>query len=111
VDRLERLIFASTTTLGVRRTMVERHALPREHRTVEVLGHRVRIKVSTLPDGSRREKPEHDDLRAVAAATGLPLAEVAALAQSLPERDDGAAGRTTARAPAQAHATNPGEGS
>jgi len=79
-DALESLLFARSTTLGVRRTTVRRRALPRRMATVAVLGHDMRVKLATLPDGSERGKPEFDDVRRVAAATGRPPAEVASLA-------------------------------
>ena len=85
-DRLEQLIFARTTTLGVRRSRVIRRALVRDVRTVEVLGHDVRVKVSSLPDGQSRAKPEYEDVRAVAEATGRTLQEVTTLALTATER-------------------------
>jgi uncharacterized protein (TIGR00299 family) protein len=85
-DRLEQLIFARTTTLGVRRSRVIRRALVRDVRTVEVLGHNVRVKVSSLPDGKSRAKPEYEDVRAVAEATGRTLQEVTTLALTATER-------------------------
>ena len=45
----------------------------RSHATCEqsnVLGHDVRVKVSALPDGRSRAKPEYEDVRSVAEATG-----------------------------------------
>lgn len=84
--RLEELLFTSTTTLGVRRQAVERRALGREERTVQVLGHDVRIKVATLPGGGRRSKPEYEDLRAVSHATGRTLGDVTSLALAAAER-------------------------
>lgn len=84
--RLEELLFTSTSTLGVRRQMVERRALRREERTVRVLGHDVRIKVATLPGGARRSKPEYEDLRAVSQATGRTLGDVTSLALAAAER-------------------------
>jgi hypothetical protein len=77
---LEDALFELTTTIGVRRTLVERRALPRVHHTVDVLGHAVRVKVSTLPDGERRRKPEYEDVRVVSRATGRSLEDVASLA-------------------------------
>jgi uncharacterized protein (TIGR00299 family) protein len=85
-SRLEEALFASTTTLGVRRLSVERRALRREERTVQVLGHDVRIKVATLPGGEHRTKPEFEDLRAVSEATGRSLGDIATLALSAAER-------------------------
>jgi uncharacterized protein (TIGR00299 family) protein len=75
-DRLESLVFSRTTTIGVRRTEASRTALPREARTVQVFGHPVALKVVTLPDGSTRAKPEHDDVARVASASGKPAAVV-----------------------------------
>lgn len=85
--RLEDLLFLHTSTLGVRRSMVERRVLPRATRVVEVLGHTVRIKVATLPNGTQRSKPEFDDVRAVADATGRALGDVSSLALAAAERD------------------------
>jgi uncharacterized protein (TIGR00299 family) protein len=84
--RLEDALFAHTTTLGVRRTRVERRALPRELRTVRVLGHDVRVKVASLPDGRTRSKPEYEDVREVARATGRSVTDVTSLAYSATER-------------------------
>jgi hypothetical protein len=78
-DALESLLFARSTTLGVRRADVRRRALPRRSTTVAVLGHEVRVKVATLPGGAERAKPEFDDVRRVAAATGRTPAEVASM--------------------------------
>jgi hypothetical protein len=80
VGALEEALFELTTTIGVRRIPVERRALPREHRTVDVLGHTVRVKLSRLPDGERRRKPEYEDVRVVSRATGLSLEDVTSLA-------------------------------
>lgn len=87
VHRLEDLVFAHTTTLGIRRSVVERRALRREARTVEVLGHTVRVKLAELPNGGRRGKPEFDDVRAVSLATGRSLGDVSSLAAAAAERD------------------------
>lgn len=86
VRRLEDAIFGTTTTLGVRRQAVERRALPREERTVHVLGHEVRVKVATLPGGAHRSKAEYEDVRAVSLATGRSPGDVASLALSAAER-------------------------
>jgi pyridinium-3,5-bisthiocarboxylic acid mononucleotide nickel chelatase len=85
-NRLESMVFARTTTLGIRRTRVVRHALARDVRTVEVLGHDVRVKVSALPDGRTRAKPEYEDVRSVAEATGRSLQDVTTLARAASER-------------------------
>jgi len=85
-DRLESMILARTTTIGVRRSRVLRSALARDVRIVDVLGHEVRVKVSALPDGRSRVKPEYEDVRSVAEATGRSLQDVTTLARSASER-------------------------
>src|SRR6266566_3813337 len=74
--RLEERIFEQFTTLGVKTFDVVRNALERESRLVRFDGRDIRVKVATLPDGTRRAKPEFDDLRRVAEETSRPLAEI-----------------------------------
>lgn len=83
---VEDVMFRDGSTIGVRRTVVERHALPREEQEVCVLDHSIRVKVVTLPGGARRAKPEFEDVARVAAETGRALTEVAALARAAAER-------------------------
>ncbi len=85
-DRLTVLLFSHTTTLGIRRSVAERAVLARSQRVVSVLGHNVRLKVATLPNGGARVKAEHGDVHAVAVATGRPVHEVSALAMAAAER-------------------------
>jgi uncharacterized protein (DUF111 family) len=63
-----------------------RRALERDVHTVRVLGHDVRVKISALPDGRRRAKPEYEDVRLVAEATGRSLQDVTTLANAATER-------------------------
>ena len=85
-ERLELLLLAETTTIGVRRTDVRRRALPREVRTVEVLGHPVAVKVVQLPNGRTRAKPEFSDVQRVSEQTGRPLRDIFQLAADQAER-------------------------
>jgi uncharacterized protein (TIGR00299 family) protein len=85
-DSLERSLFAQTTTIGVRRLRVQRHALPREMRSVDVRGHSVRMKIVALPDGARRVKPEYDDIARLAEVTGITLREAVTAAREAAER-------------------------
>lgn len=71
-DALRRLLLTETGTLGVRTKAVTKHIARREMRHVEVRGHRIGIKA-----GPRHRKPEFDDLRAAADATGVPLKQLA----------------------------------
>jgi uncharacterized protein (DUF111 family) len=73
---LERHLLTFSSTIGVRRTEVERRALPREVKTVTVEGQQIRVKVVTLPDGTTRAKPEFDDVRKAAERLGKPAATI-----------------------------------
>ena len=76
LPRIEETMFTHFTTLGVKTFDVLRSALERESKVVRLNGHDVRVKISTLPDGTRRAKPEFDDLRRVAEETARPVAEL-----------------------------------
>jgi pyridinium-3,5-bisthiocarboxylic acid mononucleotide nickel chelatase len=85
-ERFEALLLRETTTIGVRRTEVSRNVLPREERSIDVLGHVVRLKVVTLPDGARRAKPEFDDVQRAALATGRSAFDIYQLALAAERR-------------------------
>ena len=85
-ERLELMLLMETTTIGVRRTDVRRRALPRELRTVDVLGHPVTVKVVQLPGGGIRAKPEFTDVQRVAEETGRPLRDIFQRAADQAER-------------------------
>jgi len=84
--RFEALLLRETTTIGVRRSEVDRVVLAREEATVDVLGHTVRVKVVTLSDGGRRAKPEFDDVQRVALATSRSAADIYELALAAERR-------------------------
>lgn len=84
--RFERLLLSETTTLGVRSSSVTRVTLPRRMQEIDVLGHTVRLKTVTLPDGSERAKPEFEDVQRVALATGRRPADIYEIALGTPER-------------------------
>ena len=84
--RFEQLVLSETTTLGVRRSSVTRITMPRRMQEIDVLGHTVRLKTVTLPDGSERAKPEFDDVQRVALATGRRPADIYEIALGTPER-------------------------
>jgi uncharacterized protein (TIGR00299 family) protein len=83
---LEDRLLIESTTIGVRRARLERRALQRNRRRVEVLGHELMLKVVNLPDGRQRAKPEFDDVQRVALATGRPAADIFQLAIEAAER-------------------------
>jgi pyridinium-3,5-bisthiocarboxylic acid mononucleotide nickel chelatase len=85
-ERLEYALFAHSSSIGIRRASVERHALPREEWTVLVQGEAIRMKRVTLPGGGTRTKPEFDDVRRLATRLGRSLRDVSAEALVISER-------------------------
>ena len=75
-DALTAILFAETSTLGVRRQMVTRHCLARSSHTVETPYGPVRIKIATWGEGQAKAAPEYDDCRRLAESSGVPLREV-----------------------------------
>lgn len=74
-DAVTAELFRHSTTAGVRRWLAERATLPRHQLTVRLDGVAVRVKV--LDGGSKRVKPEYDDVLAAAKALGRPPIDVA----------------------------------
>jgi uncharacterized protein (TIGR00299 family) protein len=72
-DRLAGVIFAETSTIGLRWAPWRRLTLPRETRVVETEYGPVAIKVAAAPDGTANLAPEFEDCRRLARARGVPL--------------------------------------
>jgi len=70
---MEEIIFAETSTLGIRRSLADRHILPRQSCTVQTTFGPVEGKVAMLVDGAKRFSPEYESCRAIAAEQKLPL--------------------------------------
>jgi hypothetical protein len=77
-ERMAQLIFAETSTLGLRIYAAERRVQARHAVEVETAHGKIRIKVSE--DGNYA--PEFEDCRSLALATGAPLKDVIAAANS-----------------------------
>jgi hypothetical protein len=84
-ERLAALVFAETSTIGLRWTTWHRIVLRREERTVETPYGAVRVKIAHAPDGTRNLAPEFEDCRRLATERGVALKTVhqAALAAAL----------------------------
>lgn len=72
-ERLSAIMFAETSTIGVRSYPVSRVALRRESREVETPYGVVRIKLSHAPDGRVHAAPEYEDCKRIAREKNLPL--------------------------------------
>ncbi|MBI4601091.1 MAG: nickel pincer cofactor biosynthesis protein LarC [Planctomycetes bacterium] len=71
-----RVLFSESTTLGVRRSEVDRVVLEREQRAVETPWGLVKVKLGMLAGEVVTATPEYEDLQAAARKAGLPLKEV-----------------------------------
>ena len=84
VEALERIIFRETTTIGIRRVIMDRTVLTRTFHEVQTPWGPVRVKRVDLPDGSSRTMPEYEDCAAIAQCESVSLHQVmaAVLAQA-----------------------------
>lgn len=80
-DAVAEALFANTTTLGIRVHSARRFVLRRTMRTVETAFGPVRVKTAS-GWGVTREKPEYEDLAAIARERGIPLDEVRRAAEA-----------------------------
>ncbi|MBI5815953.1 MAG: nickel pincer cofactor biosynthesis protein LarC [Nitrospinae bacterium] len=76
MEAMEGIIFKMTTTLGIRRNIVERASLPRRIEKVATAYGEVEVKVATLPDGSTRKTPEYESVKKAAEKSGKTFEEV-----------------------------------
>lgn len=77
-DRLARLLFRESTTIGVRIYTAERRTLDRTHVTVDTTYGPLRVKVSRLDGEILNFAPEYDDCQKIARERGVPLKMVLA---------------------------------
>lgn len=84
-ERLAAIVFAETTTIGLRWVAERRMVLAREERSVETPWGPVRVKIARAPDGTVNVAPEFEDCRRIASERQVPLKVVhqAALAAAL----------------------------
>jgi hypothetical protein len=75
-NALTSLIFAETTTFGVRTTNAQRRILPREHVSVSTTFGDVRIKLSRVNGRILHVSPEFEDCRKLAVEKNVPLQQV-----------------------------------
>jgi uncharacterized protein (TIGR00299 family) protein len=81
-DRLERIMFQETATLGVRRLMLDRRVLARQPHAVETVWGPVQGKIGRLGEDDVRFSPEFEACRRIALEHDLPIADVYKAAQT-----------------------------
>jgi hypothetical protein len=84
---VERSLFRSSSTLGIRRSWVERDALGRLWEEADTPWGRVRIKVGRLGNEVVNRAPEFEDCLRLAEVAGVPVKEVYAAALAAPVRE------------------------
>jgi uncharacterized protein (TIGR00299 family) protein len=75
-DAMMAILFAETSSLGVRQQSILRHCLARASQTVETPYGPVRVKVASWGEGQVKAAPEYEDCRHLAEVSGVPLREV-----------------------------------
>jgi len=75
-SKFHEMLFAETTTLGIRTYTAERRVLARQWETVHTNFGDVRIKVARLNGHIRQASPEFEDCRKLAEAKNVPLQRV-----------------------------------
>jgi len=72
-EKLARIIFRETSTIGIRYYPIGRIILKRESKKIKTRYGEVAIKIVEQPDGRKRTMPEYDDIKRLAAAKKLPI--------------------------------------
>jgi len=85
-NALMSILYAETSTLGVREQLVTRHCLGRAIHTVETPYGPVRVKVARWGADHFKAAPEYEDCRRLADASGVPLREVYRAAEMAAEQ-------------------------
>jgi len=75
-SKFQDLLFAETTTLGVRSHTTQRRVLPREWETVTTVYGEVRMKLARVNGQVVQISPEYEDCRKLAEAKSVPLQSV-----------------------------------
>jgi uncharacterized protein (DUF111 family) len=76
LQSVQNTLFIHTPTIGIRYYPVTRTILPRHTRKIQTSFGEVRLKEVILPNGSKRYKPEMDDLDHFARLTGRPIPDL-----------------------------------
>jgi uncharacterized protein (TIGR00299 family) protein len=79
-DAITAVLFAHSTTIGVRYQEMQRDTLERETRSIETPLGAIRFKVATRAGRVLNAAPEFEDCARIAAQRGLPIKEVQAIA-------------------------------
>ncbi len=80
-EKIARVIFSGSTTIGLRFHPVERMKLKREEETLSTSFGDIKVKRVTGPDGREEIRPEYEELKKISRNSKLPIVEVSARLQ------------------------------
>jgi uncharacterized protein (TIGR00299 family) protein len=72
-DKLAKILFEETTTIGLRYYPARRIILKRTQRTIKTRFGDVKVKILQEPSGEKRISPEYDELKRIATDKNIPL--------------------------------------
>ncbi len=75
-EAVKNIIFEESSTLGIRRSKVERYELERKFEKVETKFGSVTIKAAVTPNGVEKVHPEFEEVKKAAVENGVPFTEV-----------------------------------
>lgn len=75
-ERIARLVFRETSTIGIRTRRESRYVLPRRHETVQTQWGEVRMKIAQIKGSVSNYSPEYEDCRRIAEQHQVPLKHV-----------------------------------
>lgn len=81
VEKLEHIIFSETTTIGIRKTVMERTVLKREIKEIDTSFGKAKVKVCRLGD-KLKYYPEYDSISTICKEKGMSYTEAYSLIQS-----------------------------
>lgn len=73
---MEEILFAETSTIGIRKQEITRNSLPREFKNVKTKFGEVKIKITKLETGYKKLTPEYEDCRRLAESNNVPIKEI-----------------------------------
>ena len=74
--KIKNIIFEESTTLGIRRSRIERDELERKFKKVETIYGSIIIKAAVTPSGREKVHPEYEDVKKAADENGVSFMEV-----------------------------------
>ena len=88
IEKLEKIIFAETTTIGIRRQKIERSVLKRQAAAVSTVYGEITCKVCGYADGNKRYYPEYESVINACKMHAASYQEVYRAALAAAERDN-----------------------